>query len=130
MINSSFNIFTTGYNILLRIFFVSFFFIIPVSGLANNQLSSKELAQLCSSEDRWYGGLCNGYITGTVESLLEMREQGLIAEAFCFPPNIQRGQFIDVIRQSLAKKEDPKHAFAKQAFESIVLTLREKYPCE
>ncbi|WP_162938244.1 Rap1a/Tai family immunity protein [Kiloniella sp. EL199] len=108
-----------------RILFVCFFLFIPNLSFAANQLSSKELTQLCSSEDRWYGGLCNGYITGTVESLLEMREQGLIAEAFCFPPNIQRGQFIDAIRQSLEKKVD-----TKPAFESIVLTLREKYPCE
>ncbi len=125
MINSSFNIFKTGYDILLKTLFICFFLITPSLSFATNQLSNKELAQLCSSEDRWYGGLCNGYITGTVESLLEMREQGLIAEAFCFPSNIERGQFIDVIRHSLSTK-----TATQPAFESIVLTLREKYPCE
>ncbi|KLN62072.1 hypothetical protein WH96_00565 [Kiloniella spongiae] len=110
---------------MFRILFVCLFLITPSLSFAANQLSNKELAQLCNSKDRWYGGLCNGYITGTVESLLEMREQGLIAEAFCFPQKMERGQFIDVIRQSLAKKID-----IQPAFESIVLTLREKYPCE
>ena len=125
MINSAFNTFITRYDILLRTFIISFFILVSTNAFATQQLTNKELAQLCNSEDRWFGGLCNGYITGTVESLLEMREQGLIAEAFCFPANTQRGQFIDVIRLSLTKKID-----TQPAFESIVLTLREKYPCE
>ncbi len=92
---------------------------------AETQLQNKQLAELCSSKDRWYGGLCNGYITGTVESLLEMREQGLISEAFCFPPNIERGNFIDTIRSQVSNA-----ATSTSAFESIVLILRDKYPCE
>lgn len=88
-------------------------------------LQKKQLAELCSSDDRWYGGLCNGYITGTVESLLEMREQGLISEAFCFPANIKRGNFIDTIRSEITMAPSP-----SPAFETIVLILKDKYPCE
>ncbi len=125
MINSSFNSLTNGYDTLFRIFIFGFLLFTSSNSFAGQQLTNKELAQLCNSEDRWYGGLCNGYITGTVESLLEMREQGLIAEAFCFPANTQRGQYIDLIRQSFANKAE-----TQSAFENIVLTLREKYPCE
>lgn len=92
---------------------------------AETQLQSSQLSELCTSKDRWYGGLCNGYITGTVESLLEMREQGLISEAFCFPSNIERGKFIDTIRLQLSKMTT-----STSAFESIVLILKDKYPCE
>ncbi|WP_020594364.1 Rap1a/Tai family immunity protein [Kiloniella laminariae] len=93
---------------------------------AETQLTEKELVTLCSSQDRWYGGLCNGYITGTVESLLEMREQGLIAEAFCFPALITRGNYIDQIRTVLAKSSSPN----TPAIETIVLILKDRYPCE
>ena len=94
---------------------------------AEPQLQKTQLAELCTSKDRWYGGLCNGYITGTVESLLEMREQGLIAEAFCFPPNTDRGKYIETVRTQLSKNATSNPT---SAFESIVLILKEKYPCE
>ncbi|MCZ4280779.1 Rap1a/Tai family immunity protein [Kiloniella laminariae] len=93
---------------------------------AESQLTEKELVTLCSSQDRWYGGLCNGYITGTVESLLEMREQGLIAEAFCFPAQTTRGNYIDQIRSVLAQSSSPN----TPAIETIVLILKDRYPCE
>ncbi|MFD2204073.1 Rap1a/Tai family immunity protein [Kiloniella antarctica] len=108
-----------------KYFLIISLFFFMTNAQAETQLQKKQLDELCSSEDRWYGGLCNGYITGTVESLLEMREQGLIAEAFCFPPDTDRGKYIETVRTQL-----PKNAIPTSAFESIVLILRDKYPCE
>ncbi|WP_419901771.1 Rap1a/Tai family immunity protein [Kiloniella sp.] len=92
---------------------------------AEPQLQETQLAELCSSKDHWYGGLCNGYITGTVESVLEMREQGLISEVFCFPSDMKRGTFIDAIRTEISTTST-----SISAFEGILLILKDRYPCE
>lgn len=112
----------------LRLLFCTLVFLLPIAAKAatNGPLRQGELHTLCRSSDRWYGGLCNGYITGTVETLLELREQGLIAEAFCIPAEASRGDYIKRIRAQLTQPKGE----TEPALSTMVRILQQEFPCQ
>jgi hypothetical protein len=66
------------------------------------------------------------YVMGVTDSLWLMMEHGFIEKLFCTPENVEMGQVADVVKLFLEKNPAQRH---KVAVQSVVLSLREAFPC-
>ena len=84
--------------------------------------SGDQTRELCSSSEEW----CVGFVTGALDGWAAL-EAYYTGETFCLPADLTTGQIVEIFRQELEKRPEPRDEPAAYVlYESMI----ELYPCK